>query len=182
ALPRRDRGGRRDGAEARRRLGATTVDGPALPASTPFLGREPHLAALREAFAALGRGRPQAVSVQGCSGMGKTALAQQFLDEAARTDGVVVLAGRCYQQESAPYKAVESLVDALSRHWRRLPRDRAAELLPRDVEPLARVFPVLDRVEAVAGAPRLADEEIDPPVLRPRAFAALREVLARPGD
>src|SRR5262249_58431671 len=182
ALPRRDRGRRPAGAEARRRLGATPVGGPALPASTPLLGREPHLAALREAFAALGRGRPQAVSVQGCSGMGKTALAQHFLDEAARADAVVVLAGRCYQQESVPYKAVDSLVDTLSRHWRRLPRDRAAELLPRDVEPLARVFPVLDRVGAVSGAPRRADEEIDPPLLRRRAFAALREVLARLGD
>src|SRR5262249_28002913 len=122
--------------------------------------------ALREALAALGRGRPQVVSVQGCSGMGKTALAQHFLGEAARTDGVVVLKGRCYQQESVPYKGVDSLVDTLSRHWRRLPRDRAARLLPRDVEPLARVFPVLDRVEVVLGAPRRADEEIAPSVLR----------------
>jgi hypothetical protein len=181
-LLRLDPGRRPDGAEVRRRLGAAPAGGPAPPASTPFLGREPHLAALREAFAALGRGRPQAVSVRGCSGMGKTALAQHFLDEAARTDGALVLAGRCYQQESVPYKAVDSLVDALSRHWRRLPRDRAAELLPRDVEPLARVFPVLDLVGAVAGAPRRAGEEIDPPLLRRRAFAALREVLARLGD
>src|SRR5262245_674303 len=181
-LLRLDPGRRPDGAEVRRRLGAAPVGGPALPASAPLLGREPQLAALREAFAALGRGRPQAASVQGHSGMGKTALARHFLDEAARAGGVVVLAGRCYQQESVPYKAVDSLVDALSRHWRRLPRDRAAELLPRDVEPLARVFPVLGRVEAVAGAPRRAGEEIDPPVLRRRAFAALREVLARLGD
>jgi hypothetical protein len=181
-LLRLDPGRRPDGAEVRRRLGTTPVVGPALPASTPFLGREAHLAALREAFAALGGGRPQVVSVQGCSGMGKTALAQHFLDEAARTDGVVVLAGRCYQQESVPYKAVDSMVDTLTRHWRRLPRDRAAELLPRDVEPLVRVFPVLDRVEAVSGAPRHPDEEIDPTVLRRRAFAALREVLTRLGD
>src|SRR5262249_61404878 len=78
-LLRLDAGRRPDGAEVRRRLGATPAGGPALPASTPFLGREPQPPALRQAFAALGRARPPAVAGQGDAGRRKTAPAHPCL-------------------------------------------------------------------------------------------------------
>src|SRR4029079_16815811 len=89
----------------------------------------------------------------------------------------VVLQGRCYERELVPFKAFDSLVDDLSRFLRRIGRDHALQLMPREVSALARLFPVLDRVDVVAEAPRRdvpgAQE------LRRRAFGAFGERMGR---
>ncbi len=178
---------RPSGADILRRLGESLPRPETLPAEPapprgkgPFVGRQQHLAALHEAYLATRRGRAVAVFVHGRSGVGKSLLVRRFLDELGRE--VVVLAGRCYERESVPYKALDSLVDAMSRFLGRLSYYEAAELLPRDVWALARVFPVLRRAEAVARAPRQTVAIPDLQELRRRAFAALRELLARLGD
>lgn len=149
----------------------------------PFVGRERHLEALMGAFIATKEGRAVAMYVQGRSGMGKSALVYRFLDDLQRCEkDVVVLASRCYEQESVPYKAVDSLVDALSRYLKHLPSSVVEALLPRDVLALARLFPVLRQVEAVAKARRRVHEISDSQELRRRAFSAFRELLARLAD
>ncbi len=147
-----------------------------------FLGRAAHLAALQDAFGATHRGRAVAVHVCGRSGMGKSALVREFLARLQRSDRAVTLVGRCYERESVSFKALDSLVDALCQHLMRLPESRAAELMPRDILALARVFPVLQRVKAVSQSPPRMGESPDPRELRRRAFAALKELLARLAD
>jgi len=188
-LLRRDPRSRPGGREVLARLGATDAGpaGGAEPGSSQglepvFVGRESHRAALAHALARAAEGKTVVVYVHGASGVGKSALIQTFLSGLAARDEAVVLAGRCYERESVPYKALDGVIDALSRHLRHLPAHEVGAILPRDVGPLARVFPVLRRVEAVAGAPRRATEAPDPQELRRRAYAALRELLARLGD
>jgi serine/threonine protein kinase len=190
-LLRRDARARPSGREVLSRLGAVADDGatvaPGEPATVshgelPFVGRASHRAALDNAMAAMAQGRTVVVFVHGRSGVGKTALVETFLGGLAGQGEAVVLSGRCYERESVPYKALDSLIDALSHYLHRLPPHEAEALLPRDVAALVRVFPVLRRVDAVAAAPRRGSEAPDPQELRRRAFSALRELLARLGD
>ena len=180
-------GARPSGAQVRDQLrgGAATPvsEPPAGEANAPtvFVGRQAQLNRLNEA-AELGRSQPVVVYVHGRSGVGKSWLMQHFLDDLANLDeNVVLLSGRCYERESVPYKALDGLMDALSRYLRRRPKEETATLLSPDVALLARLFPVLRRVPAIASGgkgPEIADQH----ELRRRAFAGLRALLARLGQ
>jgi serine/threonine protein kinase len=185
----RDPRERPSGDDVLRRLGAdpaasTRVPVTAITATTeiPLIGRTRHLEALEAAFHACRQGRAVRLYVHGCSGMGKTALVQRFLDGLMERAEAVVLAGRCYEQESVPYKALDSLVDSLSRYLETQPLLEAQALLPRDIGALARVFPILRRLEAVASAPGRGSAVSDPHEIRRRGLAALRELLGRLAD
>ena len=139
---------------------------------TALVGREAQLQALRDAFAATLRGSSVTVRVGGQSGMGKTVLVQHFLDELVEGREAFVLHGRAYERESVPYKAIDSVVDALSRYLMRLEDVD----LPKDLAALARIFPVLRRVASI-GDVAAEETAIDPRRVRMRAFGALRELL-----
>ncbi len=145
-----------------------------------LVGRERHLQLLADAFRTARRGQAVTVHVHGRSGAGKSFLLQRFLEELnASSTQPLVLVGRCYEQESVPYKALDSLIDALSRHLARLPWNEVDALLPPDTPALARLFPVLRRVQAIADATEQPPDVPDPQELRRRAFAALRDLLGR---
>ncbi|WP_437620465.1 ATP-binding protein [Sorangium sp. So ce1151] len=151
---------------------------PAPPTIEHFIGRRPHLRALRRAAESLFLERPISVLVHGAAGIGKSALIHQFLMGLRRDRGPVILRGRCALGATESYKAFADLMEALSRFLRRIPGDEVERLLPRDIRALARVFPVLARVPAVASAPRVS-EAPDAQELRQRSFAALRQLLWR---
>ena len=90
-----------------------------------------------------------------------------------------MLSGRCYENESVPYKALDGVVDHLSRHLASLSRADAEVLLPPDLSALTRVFPVLLQVPAIADLRGTQSGIADPFALRRRAFDALRELFRR---
>lgn len=146
-----------------------------------YVGRDRIFEELNEAYAVSRRGAVT-VLAKGPSGIGKTALLERFVAGIRERDAeVVILMGRCYPQESVPYKALDSLIDALSRFLFALSRQEVEVLLPCRVDALVRLFPVLLRVEAVSRAVEHDTklEKVSPQTIRRRAFTALRELLSR---
>ena len=154
---------------------------PVADGQAPLVGRERHLETMHAAFSDVEQGRTVTLHVHGQSGHGKSTLLERFLGDLHQRDKVVVLAGRCFEQESVPYKALDTVVDALAAHLMTRDADDVRALLPTDIAVLARLFPVLQRVPAIAGAPMPAMTIPDQRELRHAAFAALRELLGRMG-
>ena len=117
----------------------------AIPTSSPFVGRAHHLAALADAFAA-SRWRAVTMLAHGTSGMGTSALLRVFLDGLVQTHQALVLRARSFIADTAPYKAITTLLAPGSLS---LPPSGPWGLSPSDVSALARLFP------AWLGAPAL---------------------------
>ncbi|MEL7058959.1 MAG: protein kinase [Acidobacteriota bacterium] len=155
------------------------------------VGRTRELAVLGSALAA-SRRAPHVVVIEGESGIGKTTLLETFLDRLAEgIPDACLLASRCDPLESVPYQALDGIVDGLSRHLSGLEADAMEPLLPADVGSTMHLFPVLERVPAIARARSIDEAEgLDPlveasaPPLDRRhravgALAATLEALAR---
>ncbi|WP_434415583.1 protein kinase domain-containing protein [Nannocystis pusilla] len=179
-LLQRDPAARLGGADIREALGEAPL-GPT-ESGARFVGRDDLLSAMRDAFQLALAGSPVCVYVRGRSGIGKTALIDRFIAELRRNDRAFVLQGRCYERESVPYKAFDSVLDALAQHLRHLPQEEAAALLPREIHELTRLFPVLARAPVVADLPQRNFVAPDPQEARRRAFRGLKELLARIAD
>ena len=155
-----------------------------------FLGRAAELAALHAAFgssrpAASGHAAaPAVVHLIGAPGIGKSALLREFFAQLRETQPPpVLLQGRCHEREAVPYKALDSLIDALTRYLLQLKPGEAETFLPREISALAQVFPVLRRVPAVAQAAAVREgDQLDKRGVRRRAFAVLRQLLRRIGQ
>jgi serine/threonine protein kinase len=166
------------GSEIARRLGGLASER-AAPMPSPdedtsiLVGRDPHLRALQDAFQATAAGAVT-VRVRGLSGLGKSAVVHHFLDELERRGDALVFRGRAYERESVPYKAVDSVVDALSRYL--LEREGEAALdLPKDTWTLAHLFPVLRRLPGLDSTSQAPTG--DPSLVRKRAFDVLRDLV-----
>jgi serine/threonine protein kinase len=160
---------RLDGTRKRPSLGPT--------APQQLVGRAVQREQLAGAFARARAGRATVAMVGGRSGMGKSSLVQHFLEQ-ARAQRALVLAGRCYEREELPHKSFDPLMDALSAYLLTQPEGELRELLPANVAALARLFPSLRRVPAIAETLGKG-EVVDPLELKRRAYGAFRQLCVQ---
>ncbi len=146
-----------------------------------FVGRERHLAELGESFQQIQAGRTVVTRVHGRSGTGKSTLIQHFLDDLSERHKALVLTGRCYEQESVPFKGVDSLIDALTQYLRANPKPLES-LPPTHVIALARIFPVLNRIPSIKTLSKKQVLTSDLQELRLQAFDAFRLLLVHIGS
>jgi serine/threonine protein kinase len=143
------------------------------------IGREAELNRFGHSLDRVRAGGTVVFRLRGESGVGKSALAQAFVQSAINSRNALVLEGRCFERESVPFKALDSVVDALSHFLKRLPHSEVEALLPFDPLAAARLFPVLERVRSFAHAPRREADHRDSIQHRRAGLASLRELLGR---
>jgi hypothetical protein len=145
---------------------------------TELVGRERHLEVLHDVFGMVAAGATRSVFVYGRSGTGKSVLIHAFLEEIRARGQAVVLTGRCYEQESVPFKALDSLIDSLAEYLGMQPPETIRRALPEDSLPLVRLFPVIGQLPGTIDAGKPPIDNVDQQELRQRAMNALRMVLA----
>ncbi|MBI4509937.1 MAG: AAA family ATPase [Deltaproteobacteria bacterium] len=145
--------------------------------AAPFVGRRDELDALRLMFEEVREGKALTAIVEGESGVGKSTLVSRFTAAMSEDPEVAILAGRCFEREAVPYKAVDGVIDALAGFMARLRDAEAVTFMPRRAALLTQVFPVLKRIPVMADAPRVSI--VDPQELRTRLFEAVRELFVR---
>jgi len=142
-----------------------------------FIGRDEQIGELTGAFREAREGSPSIALVHGTSGIGKSALIGRCLDQLAFEYDALVLGGRCYERESVPFKAFDSLVDELAAHVQSLPEQDVAELVPPALRETARLFPALHPLSW--RTPETGAEIQDPNEARRRAVEGLRTLFNR---
>ncbi len=163
-----------------------------------LVGRESPLQVLRDHYARVAGNRPakgevpskerelvtgaDSVFVHGHSGMEKSILIERFLEELRRNTNALILRGRCYEQESVPFKALDSLVDSLAGYLGGLPDVVARVLIPHDCRPLGQVVQVLGHMPCINEPERPSVDNIGLEELLQRAVQGLRELLKRIGQ
>lgn len=153
-----------------------------LVAKSMFVGRLDERRWLRAQYQRVHRDGLVAISIRGESGIGKSTLVRQFLDELrADEPSLVVLRGRCYENESVAYKGIDGIVESLAAFLRRLPVEAAAALAPRHTAALTLQFPALATIPGLITS-MTATSSGDPQTARTQAMRALRELLVRLAD
>jgi hypothetical protein len=143
--------------------------------SSAFVGRKPELAMLAESMERARAREPGLVIIEGESGIGKTRLVEHFLETIRRgDDDTSILDGRCYEQETVPYKGMDIVVERLASALCSLPELERLRVL-HEAEPVGEIFPRLKALFPARPEPPAGDVFL----LRARALRSLKSILGR---
>lgn len=144
-----------------------------------FVGRKRELQQLADALALAEHG-PTVVSIEGESGVGKSALSQEFLARSLAADrSLVVFRGRCSERELLPFKAFDAVVeDIVTQFEGDVCLSDAVErsALLAAVEAASLAFPVLSRLARSTSVLRTQTPR-DAHAKRHLAFCGVRDLL-----
>jgi tetratricopeptide (TPR) repeat protein len=143
-----------------------------------LFGRDAILDQLLDACECASAGMPAVVELSGPSGFGKSRILDAFAEAVSRRyPDMLFLHGRCYENESLPFKALDALMDDMSHQLRTL-APHLDRFVPGEIGALARLFPVLKRVDAITQAMEKNPVHISNVAeLRRRAFHAFASLL-----
>ena len=144
-----------------------------------FVNRDRELATFDVAFDSARAGKASVLTVSGPSGVGKSALIERFAENVRETREALVLESRCHPQEFVQQKAVDGLVDALSRYLILQSDDRLAVLCPKTLPASISLFPVLKRVNFPFHLIDVDDIYANPLEIIDRATNALADILTK---
>jgi eukaryotic-like serine/threonine-protein kinase len=147
--------------------------------SARFVGRDDALSELWQAFQRSTDEGSTVLWLQGTSGIGKTTLLDHFGRMLERQGAALVLRGRARHSVAIPFPAFDEFIDGLSEWLMAQTPATVAEVLPRNTQHLARLFPVLRRIPAVARSTSSAPGPADAGYVRLQATDALRELIRR---
>ncbi len=143
-----------------------------------FVGRDQELARLDNAMERVSSGGFASFLLEGEPGVGKTELVEHFVARlGSGPRPLVVLRGRCYEQEHVPFKGIDAVVDSLTRYLKSLRDEHVRRLLPARMNLVAALYPVLYRVSAVADSVPPIDVNENRPEQREEAIRQLGQVL-----
>jgi len=145
--------------------------------ATPLFGRSGPMATLRAAFSDVASGTRVAVLVSGEPGIGKTELCRHFVEALSAEQVGTVVASRCHEREFLPFKALDGVIDQLSRQVGQLAPEERAAFVPGIAPLLRHLFPALEQIPEATLA-EAVEIPSDPHELRSRVLDGLRELLA----
>ncbi|MGM0558655.1 MAG: serine/threonine-protein kinase PknK [Myxococcota bacterium] len=142
-----------------------------------FIGRHAELDTFDARTRAWREGSAAGLIVCGAAGVGKSALVDRYRRTRLLDDQATVIASRCFERESMPFKAFDGAMSMLTATLKSKP-EWGSQLAPA-LRRIARLFPVVQMLDGIDASNLSSAAAIsDSRQLRNEAFSAVAEVLA----